>query len=88
MKWISTYLLQLVFVEVRNFVHDYERESSSEVDKLVHGEGHDTSSKDIVLHVGIPCCPHLLENPKVDIVHGDIIVVIGVGDWQSSRKGC
>lgn len=46
--------LDLVFVEIGYLTHDDPGKTSTEIDHLVHDETHDTSSKDIVLHIGIP----------------------------------
>lgn len=77
---MRTHDLNLVLFEVWDLVHYYEWESSAEVDDLVHDEGHDAGGEDIVLHVGVPCCPSLLEGTEVDIVLSDLIEMLGVGD--------
>lgn len=45
----------------------------------MHDEGHDAGCEDIVLHVGIPCCPCFLEKVEVDVVLGDLVEVVRVG---------
>ena len=54
--------MNLVFVELWHAVDNDPGEGASEVDELMHGEGHDSSSEDIVLHVGIPGSPETLKD--------------------------
>ena len=79
-SWTSTHALDLVFTEVRDLIHEDEWESSSEIDDFVHHEGHDSGGEDVVLHVGVPCGPHLLEDIEVDIVLSDVVEVVNIGD--------
>lgn len=72
--------MNLVFVEVGYSVHDHEREGSAKVDSLVHDKGHDAGGEYIVLHVGVPRSPGLLEEVEVYIVLSDLIEVVRVGD--------
>lgn len=46
--------LDLVLVEIGYAVNYNPRQRATEVDTLVHDEGHDAGCEDIVLHVGIP----------------------------------
>lgn len=50
----QTYPLNLVLVKVRNLSNDHPRDAASKVNNFVHGEAHNTSGKDIVLHVCVP----------------------------------
>lgn len=45
----------------------------------MHREGHDAGGEDIVLHVGVPCCPSLFEHVQVDVVLSYIVEIVGVG---------
>jgi len=65
---IHTYSLNLVLVEVRNLIHDYERDGAAEVDGFVEDEGHDARGEDIVLQVGIPGGPGFLQDIEVYII--------------------
>lgn len=56
----QTYILNLVLVEVWDSINDHPRERASEIDDLVHNEGHDPRCQNIVLHESIPCGPKLL----------------------------
>lgn len=68
--WIEriTYTLYLVLVKVRDVSDDHPGQTSTKVEDLVHSKGHDTSRKDVILHVGIPSSPQLFEDIQVDIV--------------------
>lgn len=58
----KSYPLDLVLVEIWDLVHDHERQTATEINHLVHNEGHDSGGQDVVLHVGIPGGPRLLED--------------------------
>jgi len=77
---LATYTLNLIFVESWDLVRDHPGNAAAEVDELVHYKGHDAGCEHIVLHVGIPCCPGLLCDVEVDVVCGDVIKIVGVGD--------
>ena len=82
-----TYVLDLVFVEVLHPVDDDPGERPAEVDHLVHDKRHYTGGEDIVLHVGIPGCPHLLEQVEVDIVLRDLFKLTPVGLRGGRKEG-
>ena len=82
----SAYCLDLVLLEVWDLVHDHEGQSAAEVDQLVHNEGHDARGKHIILHVGVPRGPCLLEHIEVDVVLSDLVEMVGVADRHSSRS--
>lgn len=46
--------LNLVFLEVRDLVHNHKGNASAEVDKLMHDETQDAGREGIVLHVQVP----------------------------------
>lgn len=43
--------LDLVLVEVGNFIHNHKGQAAAKVDKFVHDEAHDAGRKGIVLHI-------------------------------------
>lgn len=65
---LATYVLNLVLVEERDAVDDDPRQTTAEVDDLVHEEAHDAGGEDVVADVGVPRRPHALEVVEVDIV--------------------
>ena len=75
---VRTYALDLVLLEVGDLICDHPWEAATEIDDLVHREGHDSCGEHVVLHVGIPCCPGLFEHIEVYIVLGDLLKVVGV----------
>ena len=52
-----TYILYFVLIEVWNVVDNHPGQRAAEVHNLMHQERHNACGEDIVLHVGIPCCP-------------------------------
>lgn len=53
----------------------------------MHDEGHDAGGQNIVLHVGVPRSPGLLEDIEVDVILCDVVVVVVVGDRLSGEGG-
>jgi hypothetical protein len=62
------YILNLVFVEVRDHVDNDPWQRATEVYELVHDKGHYTSGKNIVLHIRVPRRPQSLKEIEVHIV--------------------
>lgn len=58
-------VLNLVLVEVRDLVHDHERNAAAEVDDLVHEEAEETGRQSIVVH---PQVPSLSERPELGFI--------------------
>lgn len=56
------YTLDLVLVESWHAIDQDPRERASKVDSLVHGKGHDSRGKDIVLHISVPRSPETLKD--------------------------
>ena len=52
-----TYILYFVFIEVWNVVDNHPGQRAAKVHGLMHQERHDACCEDIILHIGIPCCP-------------------------------
>ena len=77
-EWKS-HLLDLVFPEHGQHVDYYPGQRATKVDGLVHDEGHDACSEDIVLHVGVPGHPHALGVVERDMVLGDFFEGAPVG---------
>lgn len=80
-------LLNLVFVERLHPVDDDPGKRPAKVDDFVHDKRHYTGGEDIILHVGIPRCPHPLEQIKMDIVLRDLLELSPVGLWRGRKKG-
>ena len=74
----STYVLNLVLVEIGNAVDDNPGKRAAEVDKFVHQEGHDTSGEDVVANVRIPGHPELLKVVEVYIVLRNLLELVPV----------
>lgn len=75
---MSTYVLNLVLVEIRNAVDNHPRKRAAKVDEFVHQEGHDTSGEDVVANIGVPCHPQLLKVIEVYIVFGHLFELVPV----------
>ncbi|EFE44044.1 hypothetical protein TRV_01172 [Trichophyton verrucosum HKI 0517] len=61
-----------LFLQGRDFilqqtVDDHPGKRAAKVDDLVHGKGHDAGGEDVVLHVGVPGRPHLLEDIELGV---------------------
>lgn len=54
----------------------------------MHEKGHNARGQDVILHVGIPCCPQALKNIKMDIVLGYLVELAPVGVRGRIKKGC
>lgn len=74
----STYVLDLVLVEIGNAINNHPRERAAKVDKFVHQEGHDTSGEHVVANVGVPRHPQLLKVIEMYIVLGDLFELVPV----------
>lgn len=74
-----TYVLNFVFVEETQSIDEDPRKGATKVNELVHGEGHDTGSKDIILHPGVPSRPQSLGDIQIGIVFCDLIILAPVG---------
>ena len=48
----------------------------------MHQEGQDTRRQNVILHVGIPCCPQPLKYIQVNIVFRDIVELAPVGVFR------
>lgn len=46
----------------------------------MHSEGHDAGGEDVVLHVGVPCCPGLFEHIEVDIIMCNVVEIVAISD--------
>ena len=73
------YILNLVLLEVWNVADNKPGQASTEVDELVHQEGHDTGSEDVILHPSIPGGPQPLSIVEVDVVLGYLVELTPVG---------
>ena len=69
----TTYVLDLVSVEVGNAVDYDPRERPAKVHCLMHDEGHDARSQHIVLHPLVPGQPEPLEEVQRHVVLGDLL---------------
>jgi hypothetical protein len=90
MKLISTYLLNLELLEVRDAVYYDPGQRPAEVKELVDHEGHDTSGQNIVAHPCVPGQPHLLKVVELHIVLGDLLEGAPVGilrHWRQDGGG-
>lgn len=76
---ISTYILNLVALEPTQGINEDPGKGSTEVDQLVHHEGHDTGGENIVLHPGIPSSPQSLGDVQIGVEFGDFLILAPVG---------
>ena len=81
------YILDFVFVEVWDAVYDCPWNRAAKINDLVHDEGHDSGSEDIVLQICIPSCPQALQKIKVDVVFGDLIELAPVSVGRGGKEG-
>lgn len=81
------YILNLVFVEVTYVVDNDPGQRAAKVDNFVHQKGHDASSENVVLHVGVPRSPQALEDVEMDIVFGDFIKLAPVSVLGHEKRG-
>lgn len=72
-------ILNLPFLEVRDSITNHPRQAATKVDELMHDEGHDTGSEDIICDPSIPGSPHLLEDVEGAIDLADVVVMGPVG---------
>lgn len=70
---VSTYVLNLPLIEIRDHANDDPRKSAAEVNNLVHDEAQDTRSKGVVLHPHIPRRPKALSHVQLNIILGDFV---------------
>lgn len=75
---MSTYVLNLVLVEVGNAIDNHPRKRAAKVDEFVHQERHDTSGEHIIANVGVPRHPQLLKVIEVYIVLGHLFELVPV----------
>ncbi|EFE35075.1 uncharacterized protein ARB_06031 [Trichophyton benhamiae CBS 112371] len=78
-----------LFLQGRDFilqqtVDDHPGKRAAKVDDLVHGKGHDAGGEDVVLHVGVPGRPHLLEDIELGVVCGRLLE-LGPGDEPAEK---
>jgi len=79
-------VLNLVSVEIWYPIDDHPWQRTAKVNELMHHERHNTGCEDIVLHVGIPCSPHPLENIEVNVVSRNLVELAPVGVWRRREQ--
>lgn len=75
---VTTYILNLVLVKVRNAIDNHPRQRPTKVDNLVHGKRHDARGEHVVANVRVPGSPHELEVVELDILLRDLLKVVPV----------
>lgn len=69
----GAYLLNLPSTEIGDRVDYDPRQTTAEVNDLVHNERHDACGEDVVLHPQVPGGPEALEGVELDIVPVDVV---------------
>lgn len=72
-------ILNLPSLKVRDSITNHPWQAATKVDELMHDEGHDTGSEDIIRNPGVPGSPHLLEDVEGAIDLADVVVMGPVG---------
>lgn len=83
---LITYTLNLVLPEETKGVDDHPWQGATEINNFMHGKGHDTRCKHIILHVRIPSGPQPLQKVQIGIVLGNLLKLAPICGGCGSRK--